>query len=134
MRSQPEGFRVFVNDRLVGVTPLDLPWTSVPPSAAVTAMRDGYPPFVALGRALDSYRLGLATFPGTITPYPAGAEAAGATVALHELDGRVVGYSMLTFRGGTPLPAAETIVEEGSARAYRYDACRPAVPCIVRPR
>lgn len=133
IRSDPPGFRIFVDARLVGVTPIDLPWSSVPPSAAVTAMRDGYPPFVALGRSLESYRLGLMTFPGPMTAYPAGGEVDGATVALHQIGERVVGYSILTFHAGAPTPREESILEEGSTRSYRYDACRPSAPCVVRP-
>jgi serine/threonine-protein kinase len=133
IRSEPAGFQIFVNERLVGTTPVDLPWSAVPSSAAVTAMRNGYPPFVALGRSLESYRLGLMTFPGGITPYPPGTEGEGATVALHQVGDRVVGYSTLTFRGGAPTPPQENILEDGSQRRYRYDACRPSAPCVVRP-
>lgn len=134
IRSEPAGFQIFVNERLVGTTPFDLPWSAVPSSAAVTAMKDGYPPFVALGRSLESYRLGLmTTFPGAMTPYPPGAEGEGATVALHQIGERVVGYSTLTFQSGAPVPREESLIEEGVQRRYRYDACRPSVPCVVRP-
>jgi serine/threonine-protein kinase len=133
VRSQPSGFRIFVNDQLVGTTPVDVPWSAVPPTSAVTAMREGYPPLVALGRSLEGYRMGLREFPGAMAPYPPGAAGEGESVALHLVGERIVGYSMLTFRDGVANPAEESVVEEGASRRYRHESCRPSVPCVVRP-
>ncbi|MBI2896645.1 MAG: serine/threonine protein kinase [Deltaproteobacteria bacterium] len=131
LRSSPEGFRIFVDERYVGATPLDVEWSQVPAGASVVALKEGFPPLVALGRSLDGYRLGLVRFPGAVAPYPEGTGSEGVTVALRRRDGRVVGYSVVTFPAGMPSPSQERIREEGHDLVYRYSACRPWVPCVA---